>query len=414
MEEEKVGANMTDSTSETPEEGLLGRCKKRAQKVRQKVQGYLDDGVWTEDALQGGWFRRFRVNLLRFALVVKRGVSEHRLGLYAGGLTFVSLLSVVPVLMLMLLLTKPCGMYEKARSLLIAKTDQAIEQFFEQKGVEKTRLEEAALKLVNKSKPVSPKSETGNGESNPKADVKVDSGASAASGKEFSQQARTLRDQVLSQVDQKINDFNFGLATIVGFLVLAVTVVLTFMQVEASMNEIWHVKTSRSILRSSLLYVGTLMVLPILLVLTMSLPILRTVKNVVDATLGATSYTKWAGDAIIGLLDSSLFSFAVMLFFGTVALSLVFWVVPNRKVQLRAAVEGGLVTALLLIVWLRLCVVAQSVVFGSGAAYGSFALVPILIIWLRYNWQFILLGSNVAYAFQCIHQRVRDLPDIGK
>ena len=391
MEEEKVGANMTDSTSETPEEGLLGRCKKRAQKVRQKVQGYLDDGVWTEDALQGGWFRRFRVNLLRFALVVKRGVSEHRLDLHAGGLTFVSLLSVVPVLMLMLLLTKPCGMYEWACGKLRVQTDNMIETFFEQKGVEKNKLEKLAVSMATKK-----------------------SSEQEQSVKEFGKQARDLRDQVLGEIDKKINEFNFGLVAFIGFLVLAWTVTKTLGQVESSMNEIWHVKTARSAWRRVFLYAGTLMVLPFLVALTMSLPILRLVKSALDVTLGATSYTKWAGDAIIRLLDSSLFSFAVMLFFGTIALSLVFWVVPNRKVQVRAAVEGGLVTTLLLMLLMRLCVVAQSLIFGSGAAYGSFALVPILIIWLKFNWQLILLGSNVAYAFQCIHQRVRDLPDIGK
>lgn len=100
--------------------------------------------------------------------------------------------------------------------------------------------------------------------------------------------------------------------------------------------------------------------------------------------------------------------------FATLAVGFVFWAMPNRKVQIRAALEGGFITALILVLWMRLCALAQSLIFGSSAAYGSFALVPILIVWVRFNWLFILLGSNVTYAFQCLHHRVRDLPDVAE
>lgn len=163
-----------------------------------------------------------------------------------------------------------------------------------------------------------------------------------------------------------------------------------------------------------MLYVGALMVLPFLLVLTMSLPILRTVKNVVDATLGATSYTKWAGDAIVGLVDSSLFSFVITLVFATLALAFVFWAMPHRRVDRRAALKGGLFTALLLMVWIRLCILLQFGIANTSAAFGSFALVPVLFLWTSFNWRIILIGSNMAYAFQCVDSGVRDLPDVGK
>ena len=234
------------------------------------------------------------------------------------------------------------------------------------------------------------------------------------SAKEFGKQARDLRDQVLGEIDKKIENFNFGLMAIVGFLILAWTVTSTFGQAESSMNEIWHVKKARPVYKRILLYAGTLMVAPFLVALAMSLPILRGVKSALDATLGATSYTKWVGDAIINLLDSTAFSWSVMMVFATLAVGFVFWAMPNRKVQFRAALEGGFVTALILVLWMRLCALAQSLIFGSSAAYGSFALVPILIVWVRFNWLFILLGSNVTYAFQCLHHRVRDLPDVAE
>lgn len=355
----------------------------------QALSAFLREGIWQLEIEKYSRGRRAGLHLLRFILVVSRGFTEHRLGLHAAGLTFISLLSVVPILMLMLLLTKPCGMYGWAREKLRVQTDEMIETFFEQKGVEKTKVEEMALSVATKSQPQDPEA-----------------------GKAFGRQARDLRDQILGQIDQKINEFNFGLMALVGFLILAWTVTTTFGQVEASMNEIWLVARPRPVWKRLLLYAGTLMVLPFLLALTMSLPILRVVKDVLDATLGATSYTKWAGDALVGLLNSSLFSYGVTLTFATLALAFVFGMMPNRKVQVRAALEGGFVTAVLLAVWMRLCIILQFGIANSSAAYGSFALLPILIVWISFNWRIILIGSNMSYAFQCVHSRVRDLPRV--
>lgn len=177
------------------------------------------------------------------------------------------------------------------------------------------------------------------------------------------------------------------------------------------MNEIWLVKKGRSLWKRLLLYGLTLMVLPFLAALAMSLPLMRMVKSVLDATLGATSYTKWAGDALVAVLDSSFTSFIVSLVFTTLAFAFLFWVMPNRDVKWRPAFRGGLLTALILKLWMAVCVVLQGIFIKGGAAYGSFALIPILIIWISYNWKIILIGSNMAYAFQCVDSKCRDLPD---
>ena len=357
----------------------------------------MREGVWQIDVDAQPFLKRAALQVVRFCMLVVNGFVRNRCALHAAGLTYFSILSVVPVLLLMLLLTKPCGMYEWSREKLRVQTDQMIETFFEQKGVASAAAatpEDAAAKPEDGAKPA-------------EAQAKPD-GADA--GKEFGAQARQLRDQILGQIDTKIQDFNFGLMALVGFAVLAWTVIKTFGQVEASINEVWYVEKDRPIWRKAYLYVSAVMVLPLLTALAMSLPLLRVAKSVLDATLGATSYTKWAGDALIAVLDSSLFSFAVSLLFSALAISFLFKAMPNRPVLNRAALEGGLVTAVLLGVWVRVCAVLQFGISNSSAAYGSFALVPILIVWINMSWTILLLGSNMAYAFQCIHSRLRSLP----
>lgn len=375
-------------SNENERKGPCGGVRDVVKRRANGVKGFMREGVWQIDVDAQPFLKRTALQVVRFGTLVVNGFVRNRCALHAAGLTYFSILSVVPVLLLMLLLTKPCGMYEWSREKLRVQTDQMIETFFEKKGV-------APADGV-----------TAEGAAKP-AEAKPDG---AAAGKEFGAQARQLRDQILGQIDTKIQDFNFGLMALVGFVVLAWTVIRTFGQVEASINEIWYVKKDRPIWRKAYLYVSAVMVLPLLTALAMSLPLLRVAKSVLDATLGATSYTKWAGDALIRVLDSSLFSFSVSLLFSALAIAFIFKAMPNRHVLNRAAIEGGLVTAVLLGVWVRLVAVLQFGISNSSAAYGSFALVPILIVWINMSWTILLFGSNMAYAFQCIHSRLRALP----
>ncbi len=361
---------------------------KTKQRTREAVS-FVKDGMWEIDVDRLSGLRRLSLQVGRFIFVTTRGYVGHRCSLHAAGLTYFSILSVLPALLLMLLLTKPCGMYDWAREKLRVQTDQMIETFFEAKT-----------------------------EKAPVADTRPSAAAhptAAAferqrSGEAFADQARELRDRILGQIDDKINNFNFGLAAIIGFGVFAWTVVSTVGQVESAFNEIWNVRRNRSILREAYLYTGTLMVLPLLAALAMYLPVLRLVKSALDVTLGATSYTRWAGDAMAALFDSSLFSYAVSFVSTALAMSFIFRAMPNRRVQLRAALKGGVVTTALLSVWLRLCSLVQFGIAETSATYGSFALIPILIVWIFMSWKIVLLGCNMTYAFQCVHSRVRDLP----
>lgn len=365
-----------------------------------RVCSFALDGVWDLDVDAQSGPRRQGVQLLRFVSTTLRGFSAHKCALHAAGLTYFSLLSVIPVLMLMLLLTKPCGMYDWARAKLIVQTDEMIQTFFEGKKELSAPAPTAQEKPAEQEKPVEQAAEAA--DSSPARSAE-------GSGPSFAQQARELRDQIMAQIDAKIGAFNFGFLALLGFLMLAWTVVSTFGQVEDSFNEIWEVRKGRPLVRRAYLFVGALMVLPLLTTLAMSLPVLRVVKASLDATLGATSYTKWAGDALVALLDSSLFACAVNLFFSAAALAFLFKALPNRTVSLRAAAEGGVVTAVLLAGWMNLCAFVQFGISSSSAAFGSFALIPILIVWINLSWKIILLGSSMAYAFQCIHGRVRSL-----
>ena len=72
----------------------------------------------------------------------------------------------------------------------------------------------------------------------------------------------------------------------------------------------------------------------------------------------------------------------------------------NGKVKFMCAWLGGLVTAVLLGAWVKICSVAQVGIAKSSALYGSFALLPIILAWLYMTWQIVLLGANMVKALE--------------
>lgn len=344
------------------------------------VRHYLGEGVWAEDVDAQPVFRRLGVNALRFLLKTLGGFAGHRCGLHAAGLTYFSMLALVPVLCLLLLLARTCGVGEFARDRVNASIDSFITTV--EKGQESTPkfLIEGVPPEIQQQK--------------------------RAAAKDFALQARGLANELFDKIEQ----FNVGTLGLVGLLMLVWTVVSTFGMVEVSLNELWEIPRARPLWKKFFLYVFVAIVLPLLVTLAMSMPILQTAKRVLDATLGATVYTKWVGDALIALLDSSLFSFVFTYFFSSLAFAFVLWFIPNRRVPFRSAFKAGVATALLQGVWLNVCAVAQVGIASSSALYGSFALLPILLAWIYMSWQIVLLGGSMSYAFECVHRRVRDLP----
>ncbi len=344
------------------------------------LASYASDGVWAEDVERLGFLARLRVQCIRFMAKTLGGFAGRRCGLHAAGLTYYSLLSLVPVLCLLLLLARTCGVGDFARGRVNASIDSFITE------VEKGQ-DDLPQFLCQGQSPEELKQKR-------------------AAARDFALQARGMANELFDRVAR----FDVGTLGVVGVAMLLWTVVSSLGMVEVAFNELWGVRRARPVWRRLVLYAFVAVVLPLLASLAMSMPVLRLVCRVVEATLGAAAYTRWAGDAIVALLKSRLFATAVTLSFASLAFAFVFWFMPHRRVPFAAAFKAGVATALLAGGWMKLCVVAQIGIAQSSALYGSFAFLPIVLAWLYMSWQIVLLGGSMSYAFACVHSRVRDLP----
>ncbi len=360
----------------TSTEKIKDRCGLVKEKC-EKIKEYVSDGMWEVDDSSLPRAKRFGVRVLRFFQATLSGFSRHRCALHAAGLTYYSLMSLVPVLCLLVLLARACGLGDFAREKINVTMDQMIANF--EKGPEKLP------DFMKKNQ--SPE--------------QIEAKRQAA--QDFARQARQLSNDIFDRI-AKVDLRKVG---IFGVLLLLWTVVSTFGMVEHAFNEVWEVDRPRPLLRKILLYAVVSLVLPLLVTLSLSMPILHVVQAALDATLGASSYTKWVGDALISVLNSRLFSIAFTLTFTIAAFTFILNFMPHRKIPFRASLNAGIVTSILFGGWMKLCAIAQVGIAKSNAMYGSFAFVPIILAWLYMSWQIILLGSNMTYAFECIHSGKR-------
>jgi membrane protein len=187
---------------------------------------------------------------------------------------------------------------------------------------------------------------------------------------------------------------------VVGFVFLLWTVISSLGMVEVSFNQIWGVAKPRPVWKRAYMYMFVSIILPVLVTLAMSLPILNVAKDVIVATLGATWLTKWVGDGLVWLLDSWIIRFAFTFAVASLNFALLFYLMPNCPVNFKAAWRGGAITAILYGGWMKACAIAQVGIAKSSALYGSFAIFPILLAWMYMSWEIILLGANMVYAFQ--------------
>ena len=396
----------------------------------QKLKGALafwKGGCWNVDISSFGFLRRTGVKFVRFVPTTVSSFSEHRCGLHAAGRTYFTILGFVPVLCMLMVCAKACGVGNFARDKINEQIDAFITQV--EKGQEEAvaavtavvppevaaavtnNLENAEIaKVSEKGEKASDKADVQNEAASEQ--IVVDEKAKEAiyrakASKDLALQARQFANEMFDRID-KVDLTTLGW---IGFAVLVWTVVSTLGHVETAINEVWMVKKSRPIWWKVIVYLFIVIVLPVFMSLAVSLPILRVVKEALDATLGATSYTRWVGDALVSLIMSRLFGFFITLLFSSLAFSVLLKMMPNRPVSFRSAFRAGVFTALFVGGWMRLCTTAGVGISNSGAMYGSFAAVPIILAWIFMSWQLVLLGSCMSYAFECVHRGSPVLPD---
>jgi len=187
-----------------------------------------------------------------------------------------------------------------------------------------------------------------------------------------------------------------GLIAGIGFIILLWAVMKVFANIESSFNAIWQVRRGRNWFRKFSDYISMLIIAPILLVSSSSASVFI-----------STSLTQIASEsAVVGIVSPILFFLIKLIPYVLVwlLLTMIFMVMPNTKVSFKSAFIAGIIsgTAFVLIQWGYIHF--QVGVSKYNAIYGSFAALPLFLLWLQVSWLIVLFGAEISFAVQNVEK----------
>ncbi len=319
------------------------------------------------------WFRIFFIMLHEF--------SETSITLRASALTYSIVLSMVPILAMSTAVLKGLGSDNQLKIAAYRLIDQLEPENVQERvpGAPPAR-EKADSDALGETEKIVPTPDLA-----PQGDV-----VRTGDGKSMTSHLRNAVDTIFAYVDRT----NFAALGAFGIAGLLLAVVLVLSTVESAMNEIWHTRQGRSVFRKIMDYLALLILLPISINVALAGDAVLESPRIMSY-LHTVIPSPWAVKMLFKLLP---FLFVIL------SLMVMYQFFPNVRVKTHAALAGAIFAGFFWFVVQKGYIILQIGVARYNAIYGSFATVPLFLIWIHLGWTFILLGATLAYAVQNRHQ----------
>jgi membrane protein len=189
-----------------------------------------------------------------------------------------------------------------------------------------------------------------------------------------------------------LNTTKGGLIAGIGVIVLFWTIIRVLANIESSFNDIWGVSKARTLLRKISDYLSFMLVCPFLFVMS------STVTVVLASQFEVAAKKVW----LVGALSPAFFLVLKLtpLFLLWLMFTFIYIFMPNTKVTVKAGALAGIIVAVLFLFFQLLYINAQIVIAKYNAIYGSFAALPLFLVWLQMSWLIVLLGAEYSFAQQ--------------
>lgn len=199
-----------------------------------------------------------------------------------------------------------------------------------------------------------------------------------------------IASDLIPKIIQYVNNTNVAALGSIGLVFILYTAISMLSQIESSFNQIWTVTQPRTLVRKISDYLAILTISPLLLAVTIGLP----------TTLQSHIITQKLLE--IGLLAGAmkLFLFSLPWLTSILSITLLYIVIPNTRVHFLSALIAGIFSGCCWQFSQIFFIKFQVGVAKYNAIYGTFASVPIFMIWLYVSWVIVLFGGVVNYACQ--------------
>lgn len=211
--------------------------------------------------------------------------------------------------------------------------------------------------------------------------------------KEFVQKSITFAKNLLENAKGEI-------IAGIGALFLFWTIVKVLGHVENAFNDIWRIKEGRSLSRKCSDYLSISLMAPILLVSANGAVILLHNEAHFFSEKFLASYGEW-NIFFLKIIDFLPYCMIWIL------LAFLYLCMPNTKVHFSSACIAAIIAGSLYQVFQWAMIYFQVGILHYGAIYGSFASLPLFLIWLQISWLIVLFGSEISFA----HQNLKKIGD---
>ncbi len=186
--------------------------------------------------------------------------------------------------------------------------------------------------------------------------------------------------------------------TTLGLVFLAVVALMLMLTVDEVLNRIFRVQRRRHLAQRIVVYWAVLTLGPVL----------------IGASISITSFL--VGNSL-GMLDLGEFARAALglltFLFTCAALTMLYSVVPFRRIEFRHALAGGVVAGVIFELAKRGFALFVAKFPTYTLVYGAFAAIPIFLIWLYVSWVVVLFGATLTAmlpAWRAEHALRADAP----
>ena len=214
-------------------------------------------------------------------------------------------------------------------------------------------------------------------------------------------QHKEILEWVCKFADTTLKQAQGGIVAGVGVVALIWTVLWLAANIERAFNDVWGLPTRKNIFRRFSDYLALILLTPLMLVIVgaSGMSLRSTFNKLAESApdLGSALPCVFALAANLSPLVISIMVFTLIYLFA-----------PNTKVRFGSALLAGIIGGLLFQLLQDGFLFLQGNIFKYTRIYGTFAVLPLFLVWLQWSWQIALFGAEIGFVSQNLDTGIFD------
>lgn len=174
----------------------------------------------------------------------------------------------------------------------------------------------------------------------------------------------------------------------VGLITLLWTNLSMLNNVESALNDIWKVRQPRSWSKKITDYLSVMIIGPVFVVVSSSLSVYLMTQ--LTQTAKDSPLLEWMSPYLLFLLRLAPFFLSALLFV------IIYMFIPNVRINAKPRIIAGILAGVAFQLWQWTYIKFQVEISNYGAIYGTFAALPLFLLWLQVSWLIVLAGAEIA------------------